>query len=168
MRIQWLHLHCALALGLTLGLSAFGASADSAESDKAGLIERGRYLVKIAGCNDCHTPGYAGTAGAVPESDWLTGDSIGFRGPWGTTYPSNLRLLLADTQPGNFLKLARHKPARPPMPWFALRDMSDADLKALLAFVQHLGPKGQAAPDWVPPGEPVHGPVVEFPAPPSQ
>jgi hypothetical protein len=27
-------------------------------SPSARLIERGRYLAKIAGCNDCHTPGY--------------------------------------------------------------------------------------------------------------
>lgn len=27
-------------------------------------IERGRYLVKTTGCNDCHTPGYAQRARA--------------------------------------------------------------------------------------------------------
>ena len=44
--------------------------------------ERGRYLVKITGCNDCHTPGYAEVGGKIPERDWLTSDSIGWRGPW--------------------------------------------------------------------------------------
>lgn len=57
-------------------------------------IERGRYLVKIGGCNDCHTPGYLEKAGNVPEDRWLIGDSLGFNGPWGTTYPTNLRQLL--------------------------------------------------------------------------
>lgn len=39
------------------------------ETDLAAL---GRYLVKTTGCNDCHTPGYAPSAGAVPEAQWLT------------------------------------------------------------------------------------------------
>src|SRR5262245_32966476 len=58
------------------------------------VVERGRYLVKTAGCNDCHTPGYAVTSGGVAENLWLTGDSLGWQGPWGTTYPINLRLYM--------------------------------------------------------------------------
>lgn len=29
---------------------------------------------------------------AVHESEWLVGMPVGFRGPWGTSYPKNLRL----------------------------------------------------------------------------
>ena len=29
----------------------------------AELIKQGEYLARIAGCNDCHTPGYAESAG---------------------------------------------------------------------------------------------------------
>ncbi len=64
----------------------------TSSSPPATLLERGRYLVKIAGCNDCHTPRYAESGGAVAEAEWLTGDSLGWRGPWGTTYAINLRL----------------------------------------------------------------------------
>lgn len=32
------------------------------------LIERGRYVVTIGSCNDCHTPGYAQSGGQAPES----------------------------------------------------------------------------------------------------
>ena len=56
--------------------------------------DRARYVIKIAGCNDCHTTGYAEAAGKIPEKDWLKGDSMGWRGPWGTTYASNLRLYM--------------------------------------------------------------------------
>src|SRR5688572_2915819 len=59
--------------------------------------ERGRYLVRIAGCNDCHTEGYAFANGDIDESNWLTGDALGWRGPWGTTYAANLRLTAKDT-----------------------------------------------------------------------
>ncbi len=57
-------------------------------------VERGRYLIQIAGCNDCHTANYAPSGGKVPEKEWLTGDALGWRGPWGTTYPTNLRLYM--------------------------------------------------------------------------
>src|SRR5690606_13104861 len=57
-------------------------------------VERGRYLVRIGGCNDCHTPGYPAAGGDVPEEHWLVGDTVGYSGPWGTTYAANLRHLL--------------------------------------------------------------------------
>jgi mono/diheme cytochrome c family protein len=55
-------------------------------------VKRGRYLVQIGGCNDCHTAHYPEKGGKVPEAQWLTGDALGWQGPWGTTYPTNLRL----------------------------------------------------------------------------
>ena len=57
---------------------------------------RGKYIVEIGGCNDCHTPGFAMSGGTVPESEWLTGDALGWQGPWGTTYAPNLRLYMKD------------------------------------------------------------------------
>src|SRR5688572_14743607 len=54
---------------------------------EVSLIDRGRYLVQVSGCNDCHTRGYAEKAGKIDEKDWLLGDVLGWQGPWGTTYP---------------------------------------------------------------------------------
>jgi mono/diheme cytochrome c family protein len=125
-------------------------------------IERGRYLVKTAGCNDCHTPGYAQSGGQVREDIWMTGDALGYQGPWGTTYPINVRLYFQALSEQQWLQIARN-PARPPMPWFALRDMSDADLRALYHYVRSLGTGGTAAPEYVAPGQPVTTPVVRFP-----
>ena len=133
---------------------------------KPGSIERGRYVVKIAGCNDCHTPAYVMRDGRVPERDWLTGDSLGWSGPWGTTYASNLRLKLAALSEAQWLQLARTAQYRPPMPWFNLRAMSDGDLRAVYRYVRHLGPAGVAAPAYVPPGGAVATAVVRFPGPP--
>lgn len=65
-------------------------SAASTTSTKQ--IERGRYMIVTGNCNICHTAGYAQSEGKVPEKNWLMGNSLGFRGPWGTTYPVNLRL----------------------------------------------------------------------------
>lgn len=152
-----------------IALSAFmlvAATSTAAEKDR-DLLERGRYLTRIAGCNDCHSAGYAPSGGRLPEQDWLTGDSIGWSGPWGTTYPTNLRLLMAKLTEDEWLKLARNARSRPPMPWFALRDMSETDLRALYHFIRALGPAGVAAPAYVPPGQTIAGPVIQFPAPPN-
>jgi mono/diheme cytochrome c family protein len=128
----------------------------------AAAIDRGRYIVKTAGCNDCHTPGYGQTGGSVSETEWLIGDAVGFQGPWGTTYPINVRLYLQSLSEEQWLAVARN-PARPPMPWFSLRDMSDADLRAIYHYVRSLGAPGKAAPEFSPPGQAVKTPVVRFP-----
>jgi len=142
------------------------AAAKTKPSDSK-MIERGKYLARIAGCNDCHTPGYAQSGGNVPEKDWLIGDRLGWRGPWGTTYPANLRQYMQKLTEEQWLKVAHTVQTRPPMPWFALRDMTQADLRALYRFIRHLGPAGEAAPTYLPPDQTPKGPVVSFPAPPK-
>jgi len=132
----------------------------AADIDKK-LIERGRYLVITSGCNDCHTPGYAESAGKLPESQWLTGSAVGFQGPWGTTYPANLRITLNGLTEEQWLKRA-HSPMRPPMPWFNLSQMTEKDLRAIYYFVRSLKPEGNAAPAYVPPGQAANTPFIEF------
>jgi mono/diheme cytochrome c family protein len=130
-------------------------------------VALGRYLVQTTGCNDCHTAGYAMSAGNTPEAQWLTGDSLGWRGPWGTSYPSNLRLSLARFNEGQWLHYARNLQARPPMPWFGLREMSDTDLLAIYRYVRAAGPAGEPAPAALPPGQMPVGPAIQFPGPPQ-
>ncbi len=129
------------------------------------LVPLGRYLVQTTGCNDCHTPGYAQSAGATPEAQWLTGDQLGWRGAWGTTYATNLRLSLARFSEGQWLHYARNLQTRPPMPWFGLREMSDTDLVAIYRYVRASGPAGQPAPQPLPPGQVLDGPAILFPGP---
>lgn len=129
-------------------------------------IQRGRYLVHITGCNDCHTPGYPESGGKTPEKDWLTGSPLGWRGPWGTTYASNLRLVMNGMSEVQWLKHARAE-WRPPMPWFNLRAMNDADLRAVYRYVRHLGAAGKPAPAYVPPGREPQPPYAQFPMPPK-
>lgn len=155
----------AVLLGALLAMPALLIAASLPEG-KPGSIERGRYVVKVSGCNDCHTPGYAQRDGQVPERDWLTGDSLGWSGPWGTTYASNLRLKLAALSEAQWLQLARTARYRPPMPWLSLHAMSESDLRAVYRYVRHLGPAGEPAPAYVPPGGVVTTAVVRFPEPP--
>jgi mono/diheme cytochrome c family protein len=140
---------------------------NSASTVEQQQIQRGRYLVKVTGCNDCHTAGYAPAGGKVPESQWLTGDKLGWRGPWGTTYPINLRLYMANLTENNWVHVAKNLQARPPMPWFALHDMSEQDLRALHKYITYLGPAGEPAPVYVPPNREPKGPYIQFPASPQ-
>ena len=73
------------------------------------------------------------------------GQPVGFQGPWGTTYPSNLRLVLGSMTEAQWLQHARQE-RLPPMPSFNLRAMTDADLKAIYAFVRSLGPRAWRRP----------------------
>jgi mono/diheme cytochrome c family protein len=140
-------------------LAAGGAVISASSHDRD--VGRGRYLSVIGGCNDCHTPGYLEKSGVVPESAWLAGSRVGFQGPWGTTYPSNLRLVAASMSAEEWVTHARAA-RRPPMPWFNLRTMNDADLRAIYAYLRSLGAGGEPAPAYVPPGEKVATPYIDF------
>jgi hypothetical protein len=100
----------------------------------------------------------------VEEKLWLTGDQLGWRGPWGTTYPPNLRLLVQNLTADQFMERARSE-VRPPMPWFNLRVMSDRDVKAIYAYLKYLGPSGEPAPQYIAPDQKPGGPFVQFPVP---
>jgi len=131
------------------------------------LVEKGRYLSKIAGCNDCHTPGYLLSEGKILEENWFTGDTFGWRGPWGTTYGSNLRIYINALTEDQWVAISRELRARPPMPWFNLNTMHDEDLKAIYHFIKYLGPRGEAAPAYLSPEIEPKTPYALFPTPPE-
>jgi mono/diheme cytochrome c family protein len=147
----------AVVVVLAIALPAYAQKADDAQ------VKRGRYLVQIGGCNDCHTPAYPEKGGKVPEAQWLTGDALGWYGPWGTTYPTNLRLYMQDLTEDQWVKKARTLQARPPMPWFNVRAMTTNDLRALYRYLRHLGPAGKPAPAYLPPDKTPPQPYVAFP-----
>jgi hypothetical protein len=130
-------------------------------------VDRGRYLSVTSGCNDCHTPGYLLSEGKVEENLWFTGDRFGWRGPWGTTYAPNLRLLVKGMTEDQWVAYARNLRSRPPMPWFNLNKMHTEDLQALYQFIRYLGPGGEAAPVYVPPDQEPKTPYALFPSPPK-
>ncbi len=97
---------------LTLSLTATALQAAGPQMASTG--DRGRYLVGIMGCNDCHTPFKMGPHGPEPDmARFLSGHPAGmvlqspkisgegwvwagaatntaFFGPWGITYAPNL------------------------------------------------------------------------------
>jgi hypothetical protein len=51
------------------------------------------------------------------------------------------------------------------MPYFSLNAMSQADVRAMYAFIRSLGPAGKPAPAFVPPDKVPPQPYVQFPGP---
>lgn len=134
----------------------------------ASLVAHGRYVVTITGCHDCHTPLYAMKGGDVDPATYLVGDSLGWQGPWGTTYAINLRTFMQALSEQEWMKVARSSKPRPPMPWMALHAMNDRDLRAMYHYIRSLGPAGEPAPAYLPPGEQPKTPAVRFPEPPPE
>lgn len=125
-------------------------------------VETGRYLATVAGCNDCHTDGYLFTEGNVPEEAWFLGSALGWRGPWGTTYASNLRLRVQEWTEDQWVATLKGRKALPPMPWMNVNRMSESDARLMYRYLRSLGPAGEHAPSPVPPdGEPT-GPFISL------
>src|SRR5262249_30377468 len=102
----------ALALA-TVAFVSIGARPDAGKASH-DAVARGEYLVKVMGCNDCHTPLKMGANGPEPDmSKMLSGHPEGFHvgaapavpgqwlmttaasgtafaGPWGISYAANL------------------------------------------------------------------------------
>jgi len=116
-----------------------------AKRQQSIVIDRGRQVIRIMGCNSCHTPDYMIQRSSIPEEDWLVGSTLGFRGPYGTAYPTNLRLLLNNMTEDEWLVLAKQMRNNSPMAWIMLSTTVDQDLQAIYKFVKHLGPKGTPA-----------------------
>jgi mono/diheme cytochrome c family protein len=164
-------------IAITLALAACQPKAEdkAAELTAAAigapdLIARGEYLIRTTGCNDCHTPGYAEHQGEVDKSLWLIGSPLGYNGPWGTTYASNLRMKLQEMDEAQWLEYSAALRTRPIMPDFAVRAMNEEDRRAIYQFVRSLEPAGQPAPAYLPPGQtppPPYMTLVLPPAPPA-
>ena len=141
--------------------------ASSASGASKEQISRGRYLLIVGNCNDCHTAGFAPGEGKVPEKDWLLGDgALGLTGPWGTTYATNLRLSLSKMTEDQWVQYAKKLKTRPPMPWFNLNQWSDPDLRAFFQYVRQLGPAGGPVSAPLPPDRKPPAPYIQWPMPP--
>lgn len=158
-------------------LSGAAPASKPARKSSAGgnkeMIERGRYVTTICGCNDCHTPGTL--FGAPDFSRQLSGTEVGWSGPWGVSYPRNLTPdketglgSWTDDQIMTAFRTGKRPDGRvllPPMPWQMYANLNDKDAHAVVAFLRSLQPVSHKVPDIVPPGQQPSTPVIQFPAP---
>lgn len=153
-----------LAAGLLVVMAAPAGAAPTAKMSRQS-VAHGRKLVNIGGCHDCHTPGWAEHGGHAPKELLLVGGGMAFQGPWGTTYPINLRLFVQSMTVGQWIHVVRTTKARPLMPWWGFRDMSDYDLASIYYYIRSLGPAGKPAHAYVPPGETAPPPYLKLVVP---
>ena len=120
-----------LLAGLTIPIAAFAQGEVS--------VERGLQVSIIGGCHDCHTEGYSEAEGKIDPDKALKGSSIGWRGPWGTTYPQNIRARALLVSENMFVVHMKRLKTRPPMPWYNVRAMDESDLRSLYQYIKSLG-----------------------------
>ena len=154
-------------MALTLGMAAWGGRAggpDSTAPHVSALTPEaaGRYLVVAGGCNDCHTQGWAETNGQIPESEWLLGAPVGFKGPWGTSYPKNLRRVIASMSEDAFVTRMKTAGGLPPMPYMNVARLDESDIRAIYRYIASLGVAGEVMPASVAPGVEPSTPYIVF------
>lgn len=130
---------------LTFPLVSYAASGDIS-------VERGLQMSIIGGCHDCHTSGYNESGGQIDPAKALKGTPIGWQGPWGTTYPLNLRITASDKTEDEFVEFAKTFQTRPPMPWYNVHAMDETDIRSLYLYIKSLGEPGDQMPEAVDPG----------------
>ena len=151
----------------TVIVAALGLTANLAYAQDAGVsVANGARIAVIGGCHDCHTTNYNQMEGKVDPATALKGSPVGFQGPWGTTYPANLRIVVATRSEDEFVEYLKTFKARPPMPWFNVHAFSEPEMRSLHQYIVSLGEPGDPAPEYVPPGEKPKAPFVIL-APPT-
>jgi mono/diheme cytochrome c family protein len=156
----------------TLGaaIAALVLSATAALAADPG-VERGKYLVSIAGCNDCHTPGYF--LGKPDMARFLGGSEVGFEIPGlGVFHGPNLT---PDKETGigswtdEQILTALQKGARPDgrmlapiMPWHAFANLTPEDARAIVAYLRSLPPVKNKVPGPFGPTEQATGFVMRI------
>lgn len=118
-------------------------------------VDRGRYLVTISGCSDCHTPG--ALQGKPDGERFLGGSDVGFDVPGLGVFVG--RNLTPDRETGlgtwsdDEIVAAITKGTRPDgrhlapaMPWPALSKLTKTDARAIVAYLRSLPPVRNAVP----------------------
>ena len=137
-------LNLALAAVITVGEVLLGSPDAVAQNAQT---ERGKYLVTLGGCNDCHTPGYF--FGKPDATRILGGSEVGFEIPGlGVFHGPNLTPD-GDTGLGKWstdeivraITTGQRPDGRvlaPIMPWHALAKLTPQDSRAIAAFLKSL------------------------------
>ncbi len=119
-----------------------------ATSDK---VKYGEYLANIGHCMECHTP--RNDKGMLQRASLGAGGQV-FKGPWGESVSRNLtphKTGLKDWTDAQIAKAIREgvdrngQPYRPPMAFGFYKNISDADMSALIAYLRSLKPQVRAA-----------------------
>ncbi len=173
---RWLSriaLHLALVAAMAVATFVLPWRAVLAQDSQ---IERGKYLLVLASCNDCHTPGYF--FGKPDMSRFLGGSEVGFEIPGlGVFHGPNLT---PDKETGlgqwstEEIAAAITKGVRPDgrmlapiMPWHAFANLTRQDVLAIAAYLKSLPPISNKVPGPFGPSETPTSFVMKIVPPPS-
>jgi len=148
---------CAVAVALTFLVLPL-RRADAGDSEAA----RGKYLVSINGCTDCHTPGHF--FGKPDQNRYLGGSDVGFAIPGLGVFVGPNLTSDKETGLGNWTtaqivtalisgKLPDGRVLAPSMPWREYANMTAADAQAVAVFLQSLPPVQHQVPGPFGPGQ---------------
>jgi mono/diheme cytochrome c family protein len=115
------------------------------EPDVSTPEKRGKYLVTIAGCTDCHTPQDA-HGQPLPGMDFAGG--LILDGPWGRVATANItpdpsgipyydEAMFTQVIRTGFVKARELNQI---MPWHTYRGMTDQDIAAIFAYIKTIKP----------------------------
>lgn len=104
--------------------------------------KRGKYLVTIAGCSDCHTPQ---DAHGQPLPDMDFGGGFILDGPWGRVASANITPDASGTNGEAFMQAVTTgyvsgRKLNQIMPWQNYRKMTGEDVNAIYAYLKTLKP----------------------------
>ena len=116
-----------------------------ASPDVSDPVKRGRFLVNLIGCTDCHTP-VDNHHVPIPGMDFSGGQV--FQTPWGTVASANLTPDASGIpyyDDAMFIKAMRTGTVKArelskTMPWSVLGNMTDEDLAGIFAYLKTLKP----------------------------
>jgi mono/diheme cytochrome c family protein len=125
-------------------------------------VERGKYLVIVGGCSDCHTPGHF--LGHPDMTKYLGGSDVGFAIPGagvfvGRNLTPDKETGLGDWSIGEIVtaitagKRPDGRVLAPIMPWPALAQLTKSDAEAIAAYLKSLPPVSNEVPGPFGPGE---------------
>ncbi len=129
----------------------------AAEGSNADPAQMGARLANLAGCIDCHTPQIKGEN--LPGLDFAGGGV--FSGPWPTVASANITPDASGIpyyDEALFLEVMRTgyvhaRPLSPVMPVSVYKNLTDADLKAIFAYLRTLKPVKHEVDNSEPPTE---------------
>ncbi len=182
---------------LSLVALALGLMACEQKAPAEDPVARGKYLVTIGGCHDCHSPktftpegvpmpdmsrALSGHIADSPYPTWTPADlqrnvmfmgdpmMTAWAGPWGVSFASNItpdvETGIGEWTEADFIQAIRTgkhqgqpngRDILPPMPWQSMKEMTDADLKAMWAYMRTVPAVKNQAPLPVPPSAPPQG-----------
>jgi mono/diheme cytochrome c family protein len=142
-----------LALAALLGSTTLAVSVTTA--DAASQVDRGKYLVTVMGCSDCHTPG--NFLGHPDMSRFLGGSDVGFAIPGMGVFVGRNLTPDNDTGLGKWTtkqivtaittgKRPDGRMLAPIMPYEDFKSLTTRDARAIAAYLKSLTPVSHAVP----------------------